>query len=502
MSRDDGAASAIAARAALRVLPLSARNFFDDEAAGSKVSTLFPTIRANLVAAVRANLKIGFSSSNADERAHQAVSSAVSAEAENAIEAGAYAAREAIDHAALMSGISIPADFIYDQVNCIYSVEMAARALEHVEAVHAFWLAIENECSMFDADKSNEVVMSAPIWFGSQIPRNVSTKWQEIDQLFADDPATWSFWRDWYQRVLDGAYQNQKLLYDIAVLPNADWEKGPEHIAALIRNLQAKHLAAATPIAEEIKVRESTGLIYAVPVAMPRADRLETILDQIGDALGDALGVNNNGLREQDLVTEILRRTLTKYRAVPWRVHQDCVRALEALETEIRAGNLPAGDPRIEALRRTLVDSALGIRSAIPEVKEQYAAELQTKFEELPDEPRAQVVIAVRYTIDLAEVEFATDARDDSALIEKRVASLEQKDALYRQSGRLSRIAIMTTVGGIAFGASAALSYSVIDQGVAALFYSYRWGQYQDVPLPPPVTARPIATQKPPSTGG
>jgi len=52
------------------------------------------------------------------------------------------------------------------------------------------------------------------------------------------DHTSWSFWRDWYQGFLDGKPLDWELQRRVALIPDEDWEKGPEHIAPLIAEIR------------------------------------------------------------------------------------------------------------------------------------------------------------------------------------------------------------------------------------------------------------------------
>ncbi|WP_022704103.1 hypothetical protein [Pseudorhodobacter ferrugineus] len=63
----------------------------------------------------------------------------------------------------------------------------------------------------------------------------------EMHQIWQDTPETWQFWLRWYEAALEGNPLNPDLERDIALIPDADWEKGAEHIAALIAALEERH---------------------------------------------------------------------------------------------------------------------------------------------------------------------------------------------------------------------------------------------------------------------
>ena len=65
---------------------------------------------------------------------------------------------------------------------------------------------------------------------------------------------SWSFWREWYQGFLDGKPLDWELQHRVALIPDEDWEKGPEHIAEKIEKIRAAYnseQAASEPRAPE-----------------------------------------------------------------------------------------------------------------------------------------------------------------------------------------------------------------------------------------------------------
>lgn len=74
--------------------------------------------------------------------------------------------------------------------------------------------------------------------------------------LLARSGENWSVWTDWYDAWLEGREQFPQLSpksredLDVAIclIPNEDWEKGPAHVNAIIRNLIDAALARAEPL--------------------------------------------------------------------------------------------------------------------------------------------------------------------------------------------------------------------------------------------------------------
>ena len=51
----------------------------------------------------------------------------------------------------------------------------------------------------------------------------------------------WRFWVDWYDNALQGRAQDYDLLTKIALIEPTDWDKGADHVNALIAEIIAQH---------------------------------------------------------------------------------------------------------------------------------------------------------------------------------------------------------------------------------------------------------------------
>ena len=61
----------------------------------------------------------------------------------------------------------------------------------------------------------------------------------DLDLALKHAGLEWSFWREWYRGFLDGKPLDWELQRRVALIPDADWELGPEHIARLIEHIRA-----------------------------------------------------------------------------------------------------------------------------------------------------------------------------------------------------------------------------------------------------------------------
>ena len=73
------------------------------------------------------------------------------------------------------------------------------------------------------------------------MPDGVATGWARLSDFFDANPAVWGFWHRWYRAHLeDGPPLDWKLQEAVALIPDEDWEAGPERVAARIAEIEAR----------------------------------------------------------------------------------------------------------------------------------------------------------------------------------------------------------------------------------------------------------------------
>ncbi len=125
---------------------------------------------------------------------------------------------------------------VYDFLD---SVESVSSAFQAVGGFHTFWPAFREDASRLERGLS---VLDCPLWNDESSP-GLQTNWRRArDWLLTDSDHT--FWIRWYEAILDGRPltgdwdSHWQLLHDIALIPNEDWEKGAEHVAGLIAEIE------------------------------------------------------------------------------------------------------------------------------------------------------------------------------------------------------------------------------------------------------------------------
>lgn len=223
--------TAAAARAALHVYPLVTRV---EQVNTSQKKLALATARAILTATASACGSI--SELRAAARAARSAANAAPRATANSF---TLAARISAEYAA--GAACFEAD----------AVSMAAQS---IEAAHRAYP---------DAGRGMETEMRAtahellerPLWPGGAIPDGLVAATDKLPDVFDSGPE-WDFWQRWYQSFLDGAPLDWGLQQKIALLPEADWRGGAEHIAGKIAELEAalasdEHVADAAEDAAE-----------------------------------------------------------------------------------------------------------------------------------------------------------------------------------------------------------------------------------------------------------
>lgn len=132
-------------------------------------------------------------------------------------------------------------------VNAFESIMMSthASALAAVSEARPDASAAAKRCAENDASTSQHTAEGAdlfrePLWRSERIPHGVADCLEKLETYWDTHPQVWSFWRDWYQGFLDGKPLDWELQRRVALIPDADWDKGPVHIGKIIEEIRAR----------------------------------------------------------------------------------------------------------------------------------------------------------------------------------------------------------------------------------------------------------------------
>ncbi len=192
------------------------------------------------------------------------------------------------------------------------------------------------DAMLADSEVEFDKLMATPLWGIAGEPEWLSTDAPHAHRLTASGDQ-WRFWRDWYQGFLDGKPLDWELQRRVALIPDEDWEKGPEHIAELIEEIrnefgapnldpghvleQAKRLAATpkttyliasqTASAIEVSIHDflNTQEINQLPDCLTPLHNLPPLLRSMAQHAQDAERIKVLEAEIENLVSEVARLT-------------------------------------------------------------------------------------------------------------------------------------------------------------------------------------------------
>ncbi|WP_143037610.1 hypothetical protein [Allgaiera indica] len=222
----------------------------------------------------------------------------------------------------------------------------------------AAWAATRADC---EAMERGENAMQSPLWRGAPYSEN---RLREGISGFAG-----GFWRAWYQGYLDGQPLDWEFQNQVALIPDEDWKKGPDHIARLVEELEAAYLAEKLPQAERVEFNPATGRFRLIPTPLAKPALIAATISQVSDALSDALANPSNGLSEGSREARVISRMVTKYGNDPQRIEMDLTNIHRALTRQIATEDLPPSEENL-ALQAACEEGAQAVRATHPEVAE------------------------------------------------------------------------------------------------------------------------------------
>ena len=112
---------------------------------------------------------------------------------------------------------------------------------EENAARESVYAALTRDMSAKATMASPSDLHSAPLWHANVLPTGFKQGANQLFSFWTRNPEAWSFWRDWYQGFLDGKPFDWDLQREVALIPDADWEKGPKHVAAITEEIRKRY---------------------------------------------------------------------------------------------------------------------------------------------------------------------------------------------------------------------------------------------------------------------
>ena len=342
------------------------------------------------------------------------------------------AVRKAVDDAETAAGAAIRAPAArFAATIAVQAVRVAAVGVADIDAnfaaAHIDVVAHIADADLFapDADLADltlvedeglEALLAAPLWQTSDNP--LKATWDQIKVRLASSPE-YDFWIRWYEGLLTGRPVNQKILQEIALLPDSDWKEGAVHIGHEIAKIELQNLRAATPLAERLEWNNDERLFTSIPIE-PQEDNknYENVLDSLAEAVADMrpngeLAQHHMGI--QDTLDKI-SRALETHPKNAQRLHDRIVREIARVNNLIASGVVPVKDDRLEDFILALDEAALDIRRVIPEVNNAILHRAQLRAQTLPLQERQNLLevsrLIAEYGKDDLKDEIIGDADD------------------------------------------------------------------------------------------
>ncbi|WP_432450475.1 hypothetical protein [Aliiroseovarius marinus] len=327
-------------------------------------------------------------------------------------------------------------------------IELPLKLLQ-LEVEEIYEDALSDSANVTIRIKTDEI-KSNPLWHG-----NDSAPFEDLTQSvlarYHASSSAFSYWVTLYQGFLDGKPLDWELQRRVALIPDKDWEKGPEHIAEKIEEVKAEYLAAQLPLAEDLEFDPDSGNFHTVPREMAKPDLLGATLSQVEDALDDVMENYSNGINERSVECRKLTRTFRKYGNDPQRIEMDFTTLHAGLTRQIINGELPPSEENL-ALQSALEEGAKAVRATHPEVAENRRILQEQNLRELTDDDKAtleEALPVLRAISDEALAEEWTQdipaLTNDSLLpVPDSAPRLPGADEATRIFGRAARMAVET----------------------------------------------------------
>jgi hypothetical protein len=223
-------AIALAARAALRVLPIMQTTAEQDYAGYFGLSEALMVFRANYTAWAVVKYPVR-STQDAAIRSHADFGSATSSDPFNPDAAG-----ENATFAAFFAGLVATADdALHVRVVRVFEAAADAFTIAGVPPA-ALWSAVSIDATRAEEGAASSDIAASPLWFQA-LPDRLRTLWLNMKAALLATGEDWDVWTERYEARLRGTRSNQKLEVARATIPDKIWKEGPAKVNAEIKRL-------------------------------------------------------------------------------------------------------------------------------------------------------------------------------------------------------------------------------------------------------------------------
>jgi hypothetical protein len=251
--RPDDVAVALAARAALRVVPLLVTGRGRER--GESTNLISTVFRASALAWIGARFSLKGDSfrSFAIAAEDNLTPVKVSVESANGVSAHVRLILEAVFEAlrAVQSNATTtilrPFPIESAAINAIRDAFGAYAAFLGATTARSGFISVDDDAELIVAGATGPEVAGQPLWPNGP-PDWASTSWRQLKTALLGAGQGWEVWTDWYEARLagDAAHPpNEALEIARATIPDEIWKQGPAAVNAEIKRLIAEHEGGA-----------------------------------------------------------------------------------------------------------------------------------------------------------------------------------------------------------------------------------------------------------------
>ncbi|MDE9449659.1 hypothetical protein J3R80_04150 [Aliiroseovarius sp. Z3] len=129
-----------------------------------------------------------------------------------------------------------------------------------------------------------ELFTSWDLTHGGALPGAPRYQPYDLDLALKHAGTAWSFWREWYQGFLNGKPLDWELQRHVALIPDEDWEKGPEHIAEKIEEIREEFGFERAARQKRYKELEPSSVDHLLSAPTISAAQIEAAAHDINEA--------------------------------------------------------------------------------------------------------------------------------------------------------------------------------------------------------------------------
>lgn len=317
----------LAHRAAMRVLPV----FWEwSVVQTNRKQTVLPVFRANLTSSLSLAMPLFPAPTLLEVERAAYPDEAISAGAFNAYSAGIAAAKA-------LSSTSKPGPNMVDAHFAFSASETALKAIfsfvTKALGPAYFWSGVRTDATALVAGKDPYLF---PLW---PAENPLAAQWSTISTHPSTQTPGWRFWIDWYDRALTGQPQDWKLLEKVALIDPKDWDKGEDHVNALIQKIIRDHRPPPPKLTPEIRAHLDLVLTLRDP-SRQSAGYLKGRFEALEQAYRQTVGCPNETPEELEPIVTLARA----FGQIEWLLTNETnkdrlIHQLEVQIAELRANN-------------------------------------------------------------------------------------------------------------------------------------------------------------------